>query len=296
MEFMRCSIGGVAYGHGYTDVTADAEGINPETRRERMKEMAMSMAGALKGVYDSPYVTDGEALSFVDGSIYTHYASDISQREEIQTFFTLLSVCHTVLPPKTLSTRPGKQTITYAAQSPDEQALVTGAKDFGIAFLNRQQDLVIIDVMGKPKTYKILHIIEFTSSRKRMSVVCRDTEDNRLLLFTKGADSVIYERLAEGQMGMKEITFEHLERFAEEGLRTLVLAYRVVGEDEYRGWSQRWVKASCALEGREAAIEKVAEEIEKGFMLVGASAIEGESGRFGVLQVRKAHTFWLPNL
>ena len=31
-----------------------------------------------------------------------------------------------------------------------------------------------------------------------------------------------------------DITMEHLESFAKEGFRTLVLAYRVIGEEEYQ--------------------------------------------------------------
>ena len=43
-------------------------------------------------------------------------------------FFTLLSVCHTVLP----SMETG--TLEYNAQSPDEAALVAAAKNFGYVF------------------------------------------------------------------------------------------------------------------------------------------------------------------
>lgn len=37
------------------------------------------------------------------------------------------------------------------------------------------------------REYKILNLLEFTSKRKRMSVIVRD-EDGQLLLFCKGAD------------------------------------------------------------------------------------------------------------
>ena len=48
---------------------------------------------------------------------------------DVHEFFTLLSVCHTVMPEE----KDGK--IIYQAQSPDENALVTAARTFGFAFL-----------------------------------------------------------------------------------------------------------------------------------------------------------------
>ena len=42
--------------------------------------------------------------------------------------------------------------------------------------------------------YQLLHILEFTSDRKRMSVIVR-TPSGKIKLFCKGADTVIYERL-----------------------------------------------------------------------------------------------------
>ena len=37
--------------------------------------------------------------------------------------------------------------------------------------------------------------MDFTSDRKRMSVLIRDPADNKLKLLVKGADSIIIERL-----------------------------------------------------------------------------------------------------
>ena len=84
---------------------------------------------------------------------------------------------------------------------------------------------------GLLERYELLNILEFTSARKRMSVVLRklDTEDRRLFLLSKGADNVIFERLKPGsQEELKQTTEEHLDEFASEGLRTLTLAYKVI--------------------------------------------------------------------
>ena len=50
---------------------------------------------------------------------------------------------------------------------------------------------------NKTLTYKLLNTCEFTSSRKRMSVIVRLPEENdRIMIMCKGADSVISERLS----------------------------------------------------------------------------------------------------
>lgn len=44
--------------------------------------------------------------------------------------------------------------------------------------------------MGEEEKYDILHVLEFTSNRKRMGVIVR-CPDNTLKLFIKGAVSAI---------------------------------------------------------------------------------------------------------
>ena len=50
---------------------------------------------------------------------------------------------------------------------------------------------------GQPVKFQVLNVLEFTSARKRMSVVAR-SPDGRLFLLTKGADNVVFSRLAQG--------------------------------------------------------------------------------------------------
>jgi phospholipid-translocating ATPase len=134
---------------------------------------------------------------------------------KIREFFSLLAVCHTVLVEKPDESNPNQ--ILYRAQSPDEAALVDAAKNVGFACLNRTDNKVEIDLMGTSRTYTILNIIEFNSDRKRMSVIVRRPEGD-IILLTKGADSVIYQRLDKLiSKDIMEITSIHLESFANEG-------------------------------------------------------------------------------
>lgn len=120
--------------------------------------------------------------------------------------------------------------------------------------------------------YEILNVCEFNSSRKRMSTVVR-APDGRIKIFTKGADTVIFERLAANQ-DFVEPTMVHLEDYATEGLRTLCLAYRDISEGEYADWVGIYDKAASQLSGRAEALDRAAEIIERNLQLLGATAIE----------------------
>lgn len=197
---------------------------------------------------------------------------------QLNGFFTVLSLCHTVL--TTLDPLTGK--IEYKAQSPDEAALVQAAADMGFVFRGREKEILYLQTPfhgsvpdnaedrnevprhstgssssnknakledqtaqgehvpgslaaqaheGLLERYELLNILEFTSARKRMSVVLRklDNDDGRLFLLSKGADNVIFERLKpNSQDELKQTTERALDGFASEGLRTLTLAYKVV--------------------------------------------------------------------
>jgi magnesium-transporting ATPase (P-type) len=51
--------------------------------------------------------------------------------------------------------------------------------------------------MGIVYKYELLNVIEFTSTRKRMSVIVKD-QNNKIICMTKGADSIIIPRLSKG--------------------------------------------------------------------------------------------------
>ena len=75
-----------------------------------------------------------------------------------------LALCHTII----LDERTGK----YNASSPDELALVNAAKFFQVTFKKRDEDNnMVIDFRGQTLKYKLLNILEFNSTRKRMSVI-----------------------------------------------------------------------------------------------------------------------------
>ena len=82
-------------------------------------------------------------------------------------------------------------------------------------FTTRTPHFITISVFGREERYEVLHVLEFTSARKRMSVILR-TASGDIKLFTKGADDVIYPRMAPGQT-FGDTTLRHLEEFASIG-------------------------------------------------------------------------------
>uniref|UniRef100_A0AAQ6A9D3 Phospholipid-transporting ATPase n=1 Tax=Amphiprion ocellaris TaxID=80972 RepID=A0AAQ6A9D3_AMPOC len=187
---------------------------------------------------------------------------------EAQTFFRLLALCHTVMPEEKTEGE-----LVYQAQSPDEGALVTAARNFGFVFRSRTPETITIMENGRKVVYELVAVLDFNNVRKRMSVIVR-SPDGRITLFCKGADTIIYERLHPSCSKLMEVTTKHLNEYAGDGLRTLVLAYKDLDESYLGEWRQRHHEAVTSIEDREERLDEVYEEIEKDMMLLGATAVE----------------------
>uniref|UniRef100_A0A8C4I017 Phospholipid-transporting ATPase n=1 Tax=Dicentrarchus labrax TaxID=13489 RepID=A0A8C4I017_DICLA len=190
------------------------------------------------------------------------------ENPEVHAFFRLLALCHTVM-----AEEKKEGEIFYQAQSPDEGALVTAARNFGFVFRSRTPESVSIVEMGQQRSYELLALLDFNNVRKRMSVIVRSPE-GKLSLYCKGADTIVYERLHQSCSKLMDVTTEHLNEFAGEGLRTLALAYKDLDEEYFNQWQQRHHEASTDLDDRESKLDQLYEEIEKDLLLLGATAIE----------------------
>uniref|UniRef100_A0A3Q1EZJ4 Phospholipid-transporting ATPase n=1 Tax=Acanthochromis polyacanthus TaxID=80966 RepID=A0A3Q1EZJ4_9TELE len=203
-------------------------------------------------------------FQFMDNYLVAHVRS--KKDRDAMEFFKLLSLCHTVM----VENKDGE--LIYQAASPDEGALVTAARNFGFVFLSRTQDTITIREMDQETTYEMLALLDFNSDRKRMSIILK-FPDGRIRLYCKGADTVIYERLAANSRH-KETTQTALDVFANETLRTLCLCYKDISAEEYEAWSRKHKDAQLTLTNRDAALDQVYEQIENNLMLIGATAIE----------------------
>lgn len=279
MEFKKCTINGVPYGEAYTEAQAGIQkrqGIDTEEEgakaRKQIAEDRVIMLEKLWKLHPNPYLRD-EELTFVAPDFVRDLEglSGPEQRRATEDFMLTLALCHTVITERTPGDPPR---IEFKAQSPDEAALVATARDCGFTVIGRTNDGIIVNVMGEDKTYTVLNTLEFNSSRKRMSAIIR-MPDGKIVLFCKGADSVIYSRLKRGeQTQLRKTTAEHLEMFAREGLRTLCIARREIDEDEYQRWNKEHDLAVSALVDRDKELEKVSDAIERDLTLLGGTAIE----------------------
>ena len=133
-----------------------------------------------------------------------------AEYKDICDYLYHLALCHTIV--STRNPRCENEVILNAS-SPDELALVNAAKYYGINFFERVRDDIIISteqqddqiqtvltdsqgrkLPGNHQKFQLLNVLEFTSQRKRMTIIVR-TPDNRILVLSKGADSVLFPLL-----------------------------------------------------------------------------------------------------
>ncbi|XP_056288825.1 phospholipid-transporting ATPase ID-like [Pseudoliparis swirei] len=248
MTFNKCSINGNAYGELF-DFTGQRVEITEKTERVDFSWNQLA----------------DPKFAFHDHSLVETVREE---NPEARNFFRLLALCHTVMPEEKIEGE-----LNYQAQSPDEGALVTAARNFGFVFRSRTPETITAIELGRQVVYELLAILDFNNVRKRMSVIVRSPE-GKLTLYCKGADTFIYERLHPSCNKLMEVTTKHLNEYAGDGLRTLVLAYKDLDESYMDEWKLRHHEASTAMDDREERLDQLYEEIEKDLMLLGATAVE----------------------
>ncbi|CAB4068348.1 E7.6.2.1 [Lepeophtheirus salmonis] len=225
--------------------------------------ITLCQCGSLCGDFEENDVNISSGSKKCD-FFFKSYERAIENAEE---FFRLLAVCHTVMPEIN-----SDGNLEYQAQSPDENALVSAARNFGFVFTQRSPRSITILSNGISEVYELLCILDFNNVRKRMSVILK--RNDKIRLYCKGADTVILQRLAGDQEDLKSKTQDHLDKFASEGLRTLVVGYKDLTESQFEDWKHAHHEAAISLEDREEKLDNVYDQIENNLKLLGATAIE----------------------
>ena len=277
MEFRKCSIAGKPYGEGITEAmlgAAKREGrelhFNAEQHELEMNNLKNEMVKEMSKGYENPYFQQ-ENLTLIAPELIMDL-NDTNRRHSIYLFFRALALCHDVMASAPDPNQPN--VLEYKAQSPDEAALVSTARDIGFAFVSSSNTSIELNVCGNRESYVPLKVLEFSSSRKRMSVIVK-TSDGRLLLLSKGADSIIAERLCvDHDRNLLEESMKDLENFANAGLRTLLVAQRELTKDEYDRWVVQYDEAAASITDREEEIERACDMIERDLEILGATALE----------------------
>ncbi|CAD8067999.1 unnamed protein product [Paramecium sonneborni] len=214
-----------------------------------------------------PEVTN---VDFKDKQLFNDLQQNDEHSRRIIEYFMHLTLCHTIL----VEYEQGK--IKYNASSPDELALLMGAKFCGFEYVGLDDGMMIVKYKDQLIKYKLLQVLEFTSARKRMSVIVQDQND-KIILLCKGADSMIINLLDKQNiqnLELLQITEQHLEQYAEKGLRTLLLAQKELSQQQYDEWITKYLKAGLQTINRDELLLSLQDQIEKNLNLIGGTGIE----------------------
>ncbi|KAL5046796.1 hypothetical protein BDW71DRAFT_181160 [Aspergillus fruticulosus] len=223
MRFRKMSVAGTAWFHDFDllDETAQegdreklihkkrsVKGKKAVARQSNVSEVRRSLASPSMSTYDGarkeglsvPNTRTTDMLKYIQRKPYTVFA------RKAKMFILAMALCHTCLPEK-----DEFGNTTFQAASPDELALVTAAQELGYIVHDRQADTLTVRTFPNGKdqapvdeVYEILDVIEFSSARKRMSVVVR-MPDRRICLFCKGADSVLMKLLKRAALAQEKV-------------------------------------------------------------------------------------------
>ncbi|CAI7601272.1 unnamed protein product [Penicillium pancosmium] len=142
-----------------------------------------------------------EMLEYIQRKPYTVFA------RKAKLFLLSIALCHTCIPEE-----DENGSVTFQAASPDEMALVLAAQELGYLVLDRQSNSLTIrnhpngpNEPAVDETYEVMDVIEFSSARKRMSVIVR-MPDQRICVFCKGADTTLMRLLKKADLAQEKAT------------------------------------------------------------------------------------------
>ncbi|KAG8192507.1 hypothetical protein JTE90_018029 [Oedothorax gibbosus] len=166
--------------------------------------------------------------------------------------------------------RQGKQSFVYQASSPDEVALVAWTESVGLALIHR--DLTSMKLKTPHKeilNYSVLQIFPFTSESKRMGIIVKEEKSGDIIFFMKGADVVMSSIVQ-----YNDWLDEECGNMAREGLRTLVVAKKVLTEEQYADFEARYKQAKISIHDRTAKLSAVIESLERDMELLCLTGVE----------------------
>ncbi|KAF7562215.1 hypothetical protein G7046_g1929 [Stylonectria norvegica] len=123
--------------------------------------------------------------------------------KKAKNYILAMALCHTCLPE-----HKEDGSFEFQASSPDELALVRAAQELGYLVISRTTQTITLKISNaegreEELKYEILDVIEFSSVRKRMSIVVR-YPDGRISIICKGADSAIMPRLKMASLAIQK--------------------------------------------------------------------------------------------
>jgi len=179
---------------------------------------------------------------------------------------TAIALCHNVTP----TIDEGKR--VFQASSPDEIALVETVESLGIKLINRDQNFMSIEnAAGIVEHYEILANFPFSSENKRMGIILRNKDTEKITFYLKGADAIMKEKVPQRQRGY---LLDMCETLAAEGLRTLVITEKNLTEEEFLRWNKIYQEATQSMTRRQENIRRAIESLEINMKFLGITGVE----------------------
>ena len=184
----------------------------------------------------------------------------------INEFWTAISITHECVCTKIAE---------YSGVSPDDVELVKTSYEQGFAFLQSTNDLREIRIGDSIQSFQVLNVLNFSSERKRMSIIIKD-KNNIIKLYSKGADCEISKRMSKNSKDdiYSNFTLKCVDKLSCKGYRSLLIAYKIIKEDEYNKWNDKLKSGEMNLAKKAKLVEECYDEIEQNLDLIGATMVE----------------------
>ncbi|GAB7359682.1 hypothetical protein MBLNU230_g6859t1 [Neophaeotheca triangularis] len=216
MRFRKMTVGGMAWSHTLDEQTVDVasrkDGIVVTERPVSSKAMASVSRHSGESQRSPADRTTAQLVDYIQTQPSSQFA------KQARDFLLGVAICHACLP----ETR-ADGSVDFQGSSPDEVALVRAASELGYVVCHRSSQFITLLLRGpkgaeSKETYEILDTIEFSSKRKRMSIIVK-RPDGRLWLICKGADTTILPLLENAALAeqkanevQRNVDSEHAER------------------------------------------------------------------------------------
>lgn len=247
--------------------------------------------------------------------------ASLEEHPSVVEFFLCLCLCSTIALNENLpleSCIANRAHTNYTAASPDEESFISSANAYGITLCksNDRECYILIkrstankdklqsnsaSPIFKPivetklstsdfyvRHFRKLALLEFSSARKRMSVICEDCDNNCLIMVTKGSEELLdccdltsksSRDKQEKEQTMHDetqinLTLAMFEAFSRSGLRTLLVARRLIYQDEYSTIEKTMKEIRMSIQNRDQLMDNFYTKTERNLKLLGATAVE----------------------
>ncbi|CAI4223113.1 unnamed protein product [Auanema sp. JU1783] len=209
-----------------------------------------------------------DAFEEVAQHVASAYAGKLAKHSfsaKLQTAVEAIALCHNVTP-----IMEGGSA-SYQAASPDEVALVRWTETVGVRLASRDLHSMQVQLAnGQRKQFQILHLFPFTSETKRMGIIIKDETTDEVSLLMKGADTVMA-----GMVQYNDWLEEECSNMAREGLRTLVVAKKILSQAELEQFDRAYHTAKMSITDRTNNMASVVNRLlEKDLQLLCLTGVE----------------------